>query len=99
MQDGLFSSGLVYRELSATRVTTAVVKTAMQSLSLSLDLSLSLRTTVSLQFSFNWTHSVASDNAIYGESLTGFLRTTVSCDNPIMVFLSPDVLRIPLIEL
>ena len=39
---------------------------------------------------------MASDNAIYGESLTGFLRTTVSCDNPIMVFLTPDVLRIPM---
>ena len=38
---------------------------------------------------------MASDNAIYGESLTDVLRTTVSCDNPIMLFLSPDVLRIP----
>ena len=35
-------------------------------------------------------------NAIYGESLSSFLRTTVSCDNPIMVLLTPDALRIPM---
>ena len=31
-------------------------------------------------------HSVASDNAIYGEFLTGFLRTTVSCNNSIIIW-------------
>ena len=50
-----------------------------------------------LQCSFNWTIVwLVTMNVIYGEFLTGFLRNTVSCDNPIMVFLTPDVLRFPM---
>ena len=61
MQESVFFQVVAYREHSATRVTTAVVKTALQSLSLSLFFSLSLIHSKHLHYSHM--------NALYNEGM------------------------------